>query len=58
MFRFVEKALLCDAGASSLEYGIIAGLVSTSIITTVLAMGGSLGEIYQNLIVAFAAALN
>lgn len=47
MFRFVEKVLLNDAGGSSLEYGIIAALVSTAVITTVLAMGVSLGEIFQ-----------
>ncbi len=54
MIRFVEKVLLNDAGASTLEYGIIAALVSTAVITTVLAMGVSLSELYQLVTVAFA----
>ncbi len=56
MLRFVEKVLLNDAGASTLEYGIIAALVSTAVITTVLAMGVSLGELYQLVTVALAEA--
>lgn len=57
MFRFVEKVLLKDAGASSLEYGIIAALVSTALITTILALGVSLDGLYQLLIVGISTAL-
>lgn len=53
MLKIVEKVLLNDLGASTLEYGIIAALVSTAVITTVLATGVSLGELYQFLTVAF-----
>jgi Flp pilus assembly pilin Flp len=47
MIKIVEKVLLRDAGASSLEYGIIAGLVSTAVITTIFALGVSVGDLYQ-----------
>lgn len=57
MFRFVEKVLLNNAGASSLEYGIIAVLVSTALITTILALDVSLDEVYQLLIVGVFSAL-
>lgn len=47
MIKIVEKVLLRDAGGSSLEYGIIAGLVSTAVITTIFALGVSVGDLYQ-----------
>lgn len=47
MLKFVDKFLLDDLGATTLEYGIIAALVSTAIITTILAMGVSVDELYQ-----------
>ena len=58
MFKFVEKVLLNDAGASSLEYGIIAALVSTAVITTIMALGVSLSEVYQLVSAGFADALH
>ncbi|MGZ9034743.1 MAG: Flp family type IVb pilin [Rhodospirillales bacterium] len=36
-----------DAGGSSLEYGIIVGLVSTAVVTTIFALGVSVGDLYQ-----------
>lgn len=53
MLKIVEKVLLSGAGASSLEYGIIAALVSTAAITTVLALGVSLSDVYQLVVVGF-----
>lgn len=47
MIKIVEKVLLRDAGASSLEYGIIAGLVSTAVVTTIFALGVTVGDVYQ-----------
>ena len=47
MIKIVEKLLLRDAGGSSLEYGIIAGLVSTAVVTTIFALGVSVGDLYQ-----------
>jgi len=57
MLKIVEKVLLSDAGASSLEYGIIAALVSTAVITTILALGVSLNDVYQLVVVGVANAL-
>lgn len=58
MIRLFDKVLLNDAGATSLEYGIIAALISTAIITTILALGGSVGELYEYLSLAFSASLD
>lgn len=57
MLKLVDKYLLNNLGATALEYGIIAALVSTAIITTVLAMGGSIGELYQAIAFNFQGAL-
>jgi Flp pilus assembly pilin Flp len=58
MFKIVEKIFLTDTGASTLEYGIIAALISTALITTVLAMGVSLSELYQYLASGFSGAVH
>ncbi len=47
MLKIVDRFLLNDVGATALEYGIIAALVSTAIITTILAMDVSVDELYQ-----------
>ena len=47
MIKIVEKVLLRDVGGTSLEYGIIAGLVSTAAVTTIFALGVSVGDVYQ-----------
>ncbi len=47
MLKIVDRFLLNDVGATALEYGIIAALVSTAIITTILAMDVSVDELYH-----------
>ncbi len=38
-----------EAGATSLEYGLIAGLVSMAILSAVVSMGDSIGSIFSGL---------
>lgn len=57
MLKIVDKLLLNELGATALEYGIIAALISTAIITTILAMGVSIGELYQSVALNFQDAL-
>ncbi|MGQ0674937.1 MAG: Flp family type IVb pilin [Rhodospirillales bacterium] len=41
------KFLKDESGASAIEYGLIAGLISVAAIAAVTAMGGSLSKIYN-----------
>ncbi len=38
-----------EGGATSLEYGLIAGFVSVAILSTVVSMGDSIGSIFSSL---------
>ena len=50
------KLIKDDAGATAIEYGLIAGLVSVAAITALQAMGGSLATIYNTVKTALAGA--
>ena len=43
--RFAED----EGGATSLEYGLIAGFVSVAILSAVVSMGDSIGSIFSSL---------
>lgn len=38
-----------ETGATAIEYGLIAALVSVAIIIALTALGGSLSELFQNI---------
>ena len=46
MFTTVTKFLRDETGATAIEYGLIAGLVSVAAIAALSAMGGSLQTIF------------
>ena len=49
MARNIRELLHCDAGATAIEYGMIAGMVAEAIITVVPLAGESLREFLQRL---------
>ena len=51
--RFVKD----ESGATAIEYGLIAGLLSVVIITTLTTMGGDLKAIYVEIQEGLAAAI-
>lgn len=42
IYRFLKD----ESGATAIEYGLIAALISIAVITGALAVGGSLGDLY------------
>ncbi|MBL6958054.1 MAG: Flp family type IVb pilin [Rhodospirillales bacterium] len=44
--NFISKFLKDDSGATAIEYGLIAALVSVAAIGALTAMGGSLNEMF------------
>jgi pilus assembly protein Flp/PilA len=48
--RFVKN----ESGATAIEYGLIAGLISVVIITAVTAVGGSLNTVFSSIQTALA----
>lgn len=43
----ILKFLKDESGATAIEYGLIAALVSIVVITGALALGGSLSDLYE-----------
>jgi pilus assembly protein Flp/PilA len=43
----IRKFLRDESGATAIEYGLIAALISIIVITGALALGGSLGDLYN-----------
>ena len=46
MLATFNRLIKDDEGATAIEYGLIAGLVSVAAITALTAMGGSLGNMF------------
>jgi pilus assembly protein Flp/PilA len=49
MSRLLTKFVRDESGATAIEYGLIAALVSVAAITALQAMGGSLKTIYNTI---------
>ena len=49
MRRLISRFLKCDSGATAIEYGLIAALVSVAIIVALTALGGSLNTLFTNI---------
>ena len=47
MLATFNRLIKDDEGATAIEYGLIAGLVSVAAITALTAMGGSLGNMFS-----------
>ena len=47
MFTKIRKFLSDESGATAIEYGLIAALVSVAAITALTAMGGSLAQMFN-----------
>lgn len=43
----IRRFLTDESGATAIEYGLIAALISIAVITGALAVGGSLGDLYS-----------
>lgn len=43
----VRRYLKDESGATAIEYGLIAALISIVVITGALSVGGSLGDLYS-----------
>lgn len=43
----IRKFLKDESGATAIEYGLIAALISIIVITGALAVGGSLADLYE-----------
>ncbi|HLF59063.1 MAG TPA: Flp family type IVb pilin [Alphaproteobacteria bacterium] len=48
MFSTMQRYWRDETGATAIEYGLIAGLVSVAAIAALTAMGGSLKSIFEN----------
>ena len=49
MSKFVSRFLKDESGATAIEYGLIAALISVALITGATALGGSLNNQFQGL---------
>jgi len=49
MFKLITKLKTNDSGATAIEYGMIAGLISIVVITAAVSIGGDLGTLFDNL---------
>ena len=47
MLRLIRKLRKDENGATAIEYGLIAGLISVVIITAVTLVGSTLNEVFQ-----------
>jgi pilus assembly protein Flp/PilA len=57
MFKFCKKLLKDESGATAIEYGLIAALVSVAAITALTAMGTSLRTMFTTVSTALATAV-
>jgi len=48
MSRFIRSLLRDENGATAIEYGLIAALISVAIITAVTSVGGSLTSTFNS----------
>lgn len=48
MFTKIQKFLSDESGATAIEYGLIAALVSVAAIGALQAMGNSLGDMFNS----------
>jgi pilus assembly protein Flp/PilA len=48
MFDLIERFVRNESGATAIEYGLIAGLISIVIITAVTLVGGNLSTVFTN----------
>ena len=48
MFDFIGRFVRNESGATAIEYGLIAGLISIVIITAVTLVGGNLSTVFTN----------
>ncbi len=56
-FRTLATVVKEDSGATSIEYGLIAALVSVAAIGALTAMGGSLNTMFQSVSTALTTAV-
>jgi pilus assembly protein Flp/PilA len=49
MLRFIRKLRKCESGATAIEYGLIAGLISVVIIGVVTSTGNELVEVFTRI---------
>ncbi|MEW5964854.1 MAG: Flp family type IVb pilin [Pseudomonadota bacterium] len=49
MQKIVARFLKDESGATAIEYGLIAALISVVIITTVTSVGGNLDAVFQTI---------
>jgi len=47
MFKTIHNFIQDETGATAIEYGLIAGLISVAAVGAMQAMGTSLGAIFQ-----------
>ena len=47
MFRFVRKLRKDELGATAIEYGLVAGLISLVIVTTITMVGSKLTAVFN-----------
>lgn len=48
MLKLIRRFQRNDRGATAIEYALIGGLISVSVIVGASQMGGSLGDIFQD----------
>ncbi|MDP9592187.1 UNVERIFIED_ORG: pilus assembly protein Flp/PilA [Shinella zoogloeoides] len=49
MTKIFARLMKDESGATAIEYGLIAALISVALITGATALGGSLNNVFQNL---------
>jgi pilus assembly protein Flp/PilA len=49
MFRFFRKLRRDQSGATAIEYGLIVGLVSMVIVTTITLVGDKLSSVFDHI---------
>ncbi|HSE74887.1 MAG TPA: Flp family type IVb pilin [Dongiaceae bacterium] len=49
MFRFFRKLRRDECGATAIEYGLIAGLISMVIITAITLVGSTLSNVFNTI---------
>ncbi len=57
MHPLLKKIIVDEAGATAIEYGLIAALISVAAITALTAMGGSLNTMFSTVSTALNSAI-